>query len=36
VAFFHISGPSSIWEELALPKNIVEQKCYSQQRILDC
>jgi hypothetical protein len=36
VAFFHISGPSSIWEELALPKNIVEQEGYSQARILDC
>ena len=36
VAFFHISGPSSIWEELALPKNIVEQEGYSRQRILDC
>jgi hypothetical protein len=36
VAFFHISGPSSIWEELALPKNIVEQQGYSQERILDC
>jgi len=36
VAFFHISGPSSIWEELALPKNIVAQEGYSQQRILDC
>jgi hypothetical protein len=36
VAFFHISGPSSIWEELALPKNIVEQEGYSQQRILAC
>jgi hypothetical protein len=36
VAFFHIAGPSSIWEELALPKNIVEQEGYSQKRILDC
>jgi hypothetical protein len=36
VAFFHISGPSSIWEELALPKNIVDQEGYSQKRILDC
>jgi hypothetical protein len=36
VAFFHISGPSSIWEELALPNNIVEQEGYSQARILDC
>jgi len=36
VAFFHISGPSSTWEELALPKNIVEQEGYSQERILDC
>ncbi len=36
VAFFHICGPSSIWEELALPKNIVEQEGYSRERILDC
>ena len=35
VSFFHISGPSSIWEELALPKNIVEQEGYSQEAILN-
>jgi hypothetical protein len=35
VAFFHISGPSSIWEELALPRNIVEQEGYSQEAILN-
>lgn len=35
VSFFHISGPSSIWEELALPKNVVDQEGYSQQAILD-
>ena len=36
VAFFHISGPSSIWEELALPKNVVEQLGWSQPQLWEC
>jgi len=36
VAFFHISGPSSKWEELALPKNIVDQPGYTPDVILQC
>ncbi len=36
LAFFHIAGPSSIWEELALPKNIVEQPGFSREVILAC
>jgi len=35
VSFFHISGPSSIWEELALPANIVDQQGYSRDAILN-
>ncbi|MHB8901049.1 MAG: beta-galactosidase [Thermoguttaceae bacterium] len=36
LAFFHIAGPSSIWEELALPNNLVEQPGFSKQVIADC
>jgi hypothetical protein len=36
LAFFHIAGPSSIWEELALPKNIVDQPGFSKEVIFEC